>query len=248
MKDEDNKTQAKGHLHPLTHVMHESAKIFADLGFSLGSSPEAETAEYNFDKLNVPDEHPSRDLWDTFWLRDGRLLRTHTTPSDVHFLEKYGAPASLITIGKCYRYEATDATHETEFYQIDGLMIGEDISLAHLKGTLEHYFSRIFGGERRVRMRPSFFPFVEPGVEIDISCYMCEQKDAECSLCKGYGWIEIMGAGMLHPNVLKASGVDETKYQGWAFGGGVDRIAMLKYGIPDIRHIHSGDLRVVNQF
>ncbi len=236
----------EGHLHPLTHIMNRSAEIFTSLGFEIASSPEVETEEYNFDKLNVPKDHPARDLWDTFWLKNSKLLRTHCTPSDVHYMQSHGAPARIITMGKTYRYEATDATHETEFFQIDGLCIGENITLAHLRGTLEKYFTALFGKVSHVRMRPSFFPFVEPGVEIDVSCFKCEGKG--CSICKQSGWIEIMGAGMVHPFVLQSAGVDPRKNQGWAFGGGIDRIAMLTYGIDDVRLSHTGDLRFINQF
>ena len=239
----------KGHLHPLTQIMNRSAGIFTELGFEIADSPQVETEEYNFDKLNVPANHPARDLWDTYWLKpsgSGKLLRTHCTPSDVHYLETNGAPAKIITMGKTFRYEATDATHETEFYQIDGLWIGEHITLAHLKGTLEAYFSELFSNESHIRLRPSFFPFVEPGVEIDVSCFKC--SGTGCALCKQSGWIEIMGAGMLHPLVLEYAGIDGKKFQGWAFGGGIDRIAMLAYGIDDVRLSHSGDLRFINQF
>lgn len=238
--------QARGHLHPITQIINRSSEIFTSLGFEIGSSPEIETEEYNFDKLNVPKDHPARDLWDTFWLKNGKLLRTHCTPSDIHYMESNGAPARLVTMGKTYRYEATDATHEQEFFQIDGLCVGENITMSHLRGTLEAYFTSLFGKVSHVRMRPSFFPFVEPGVEIDVSCFKCDGKG--CAICKQGGWIEIMGAGMVHPSVLQSAGVDPRKNMGWAFGGGIDRIAMLVYGIDDVRLSHTGDLRFVNQF
>lgn len=241
----------KGHIHPLTRGISDCAEIFHKLGFEHVVGPEIETEHYNFDALNIPSYHPARDMWDTFWLKpenSHKLLRTHTSPVQIRYMESNKPPISIISIGKVFRHEATDATHEAQFYQIEGLSIGEDVSLANLKWVLVKFFSEFFGKEAEVRFRPSYFPFVEPGVEIDMSCFKCDGKASDCSLCKGTGWIEIMGAGMVHPRVLQAVGIDSRKYQGFAFGGGMDRLVMLKYGIPDVRLFYNGDLRLVNQF
>ncbi len=243
------KNSLQGHLHPLTQVIDRISEIFSSMGFEIVMGPEIETEHYNFDVLNIPAHHPARDLWDTFWLAPqeaGKLLRTHTSPMQVRYMESHEPPIRIIVPGKVYRYEATDATHEAQFYQIEGLAIGKDISLAHLKGTLDAFFREFFNASLAVRLRPSYFPFVEPGVEVDISCFKCAGKG--CGVCKQSGWIEIMGAGMVHPNVLRNGNVDPEMWQGFAFGMGVDRLAMLKYGIDDVRLFYSGDLRLVNQF
>ena len=239
----------KGHLHPLVHIMEKTESIFRELGFAVASGPEVETEFYNFDALNIPAHHPARDMWDTFWLMPEnakKLLRTHTSPVQVRYTETHKPPIRIIVPGKVFRHEATDATHEAQFFQLEGLMIEEEVSLANLKYVLEYYFEKLFNKKTGVRFRPSFFPFVEPGVEIDMSCFKCEGKG--CSTCKNTGWIEIMGAGMVHPKVLNAMGIDATKYKGFAFGGGIDRLAMLKYGVPDVRMFYEGDLRMINQF
>lgn len=240
--------EKKGHLHPLTILSRKITEIFSSLGFEVAVGPEIESEEYNFDKLNVPADHPARDMQDTFWIKDRErtVLRTHTSPVQVRFMEKNEPPIRIITLGRVFRNEATDATHEAQFNQLEGLAVGEDITLANLKGTLEHFFAELFGKEIRVRLRPSFFPFVEPGVEIDIECFKCGSEG--CALCKQTGWIEIMGAGMVHPNVLEAAGLDSTKYQGFAFGMGLERLAMALFQIPDLRLFYSGDLRFTNQF
>ncbi|OGZ03671.1 MAG: phenylalanine--tRNA ligase subunit alpha [Candidatus Lloydbacteria bacterium RIFCSPHIGHO2_01_FULL_41_20] len=251
-KDKGNaRSEPVGHFHPLTQVINDAVSIFAEMGFVVASGPEVETEHYNFDVLNIPDNHPARDMWDTFWLKPKsakKLLRTHTSPVQARYMEKNKPPIRIISPGKTFRYEATDATHEAQFYQIEGLMIDKDITLAHLKGILEIFFSKFFGKKTDIRFRPSYFPFVEPGVEVDISCFKCSGKGGKCSLCKGNGFIEIMGAGMVHPYVLKQVGIDPNVYQGFAFGTGVDRLAMLKYEIDDIRLFYQGDLRLVNQF
>jgi phenylalanyl-tRNA synthetase alpha chain len=242
-------TPGTGHLHPITQVTRRIASIFNELGFEVAEGPEIEEEFYNFDALNIPGDHPARDMWDTFWLKPlnaGKLLRTHTSPVQVRYMEANQPPIRIIAPGKTFRHEATDATHEAQFYQIEGLMIDEKTSLADLKGVLENFFEKLFGTKTNVRLRPSYFPFVEPGVEIDMSCFKCGGKG--CSTCKSTGWIEIMGAGMVHPKVLQAVGIDSRKYQGFAFGGGIDRFAMLKFGIDDVRSLYTGDLRVVNQF
>ena len=237
-----------GHIHPLSRTMDEIVRIFAELGFEVALGPEIETEHYNFDALNVPKNHHARDMQDTFWIKGvgETVLRTHTSPVQVRYMEKNKPPFRIIVPGKVFRYEATDATHETQFHQVEGLVIGEDVTLAQLKGTLEAFFKKLFGDNVKMRMRPSFFPFVEPGVEIDISCFLCEGKG--CGVCKRSGWIEVMGGGMVHQNVLLAGGIDPRKYRGFAFGMGVDRLVMIKYGIEDVRLLYAGDLRLVNQF
>jgi len=239
----------KGHIHPISLMVEEIGRVFTELGFEIAGGPEMETEFYNFDALNIPADHPARDMWDTFWVKPrnaGKLMRTHTSPVQVRFMETHKPPFAIIAPGKVFRYEATDATHEAQFYQAEGLVVGENISLANMKWTISEFFTRFFGKQIEIRFRPSFFPFVEPGVEIDMSCFKCGGKG--CNICKQTGWIEIMGAGMVHPKVLGNSGIDPKKYQGFAFGGGVDRLAMLKYGVDDVRLFYSGDLRLVNQF
>ena len=238
-----------GHLHPISLVLLEINKIFSEMGFTIASGPEIETEFYNFDSLNIPEHHPARDMWDTFWLKPlsaKKLLRTHTSPVQVRFMEKNTPPIRIIAPGKTFRHEATDATHEAQFYQLEGLVVGKNISVANLKWTLETMFEKLFGKKTNIRLRPSYFPFVEPGFETDMSCFKCEGKG--CSTCKNTGWIEIGGSGLVHPKVLESSGIDSKKYSGFAFGYGVDRIAMLKYGIDDVRLLYQGDLRLVNQF
>ncbi len=246
-------TEAKGHYHPLTIAQRDIARIFAEMGFAIAEGPEAETEYYNFDALNIPADHPARDMWDTFWLapttetQEKMLLRTHTSPVQIRYMKEHQVPIRIIAPGKVYRYEATDATHEAQFYQLEGLMVDATTTVATLKATLEQFFKKYFGeGAARVRLRPSFFPFVEPGLEVDMGCFLC--KGEGCNVCKHTGWIEIMGAGMVHPRVLLNVGIDPRKYRGFAFGAGIDRLLMLKYGINDVRELYTGDLRIVNQF
>ena len=245
---EETKENIGGHIHPLTRTMDEIVRIFAELGFEIALGPEIETEHYNFDALNVPKDHPARDMQDTFWIKGVKetVLRTHTSPVQIRYMENHEPPLRIVVPGKVFRYEATDATHETQFHQVEGLVVGEDVTMAGLNGTLESFFKKLFGENIKMRMRPSFFPFVEPGVEIDISCFLC--KGEGCNVCKRSGWIEVMGGGMVHPNVLHASGIDPRKYSGFAFGMGVDRLVMTKYGIEDVRLLYAGDLRLVNQF
>jgi phenylalanyl-tRNA synthetase alpha chain len=240
--------EATGHLHPITIVINELLDACTRLGFEITQGPEIETEYFNFDALNVPKNHPARDMQDTFWLdgKEGMLLRTQTSAVQARYLKEHKPPVRIVVPGKVFRYEATDATHETQFFQLEGLAIDKNITLAHLKETLNSLFKILFGEQVEVRFRPSFFPFVEPGVEVDISCFVCGRKG--CSLCKYSGWIEVMGAGMVHPNVLSEAGIHPRDWRGFAFGFGIDRMAMLKYGIDDIRLLYSGDLRVVNQF
>ncbi len=236
----------KGHQHPLTKMIAEINSIFSELGFVFAEGPEAETEYYNFDRLNVPKDHPARDMQDTFWFKDKdvkepMVLRTHTSPVQARYMDAHKPPIRVIVPGKVFRNEATDATHEAQFFQLEGLCVDEKVHLGHLKGTIEYFFSKFFSGEVEIRFRPGFFPFVEPGVEVDMMLKNSDSKLAN-------RWIEIMGAGMVHPNVLKESGIDPEKYSGFAFGVGIDRLAVMKYGIDDVRDLYTGDLRFVNQF
>jgi phenylalanyl-tRNA synthetase alpha chain len=230
----------EGHLHPMTQIIREISTIWGDLGFSIGLGPELEKEFYNFDALNIPADHPARDMQDTFWVKskstERKLLRTHTTSLTARMLEhcKNNFPVRKIFPGKVFRNEATDATHEAQFFQLDGMYVDRDVSLAHLKGTLTHFFKKLLGDDIEIRFRPSYFSFTEPSVEIDLKF-------------RGK-WLEMMGGGMIHPNVMKAASVDHTKWKGFAFGGGIDRMLMIRYNIEDIRNLYSGDLRFVNQF
>jgi len=242
-----------GHIHPLSQVQHEVEKIFSSMGFMIMDGPEVESEYYNFEGLNIPAWHPARDMQDTFFIKDkkdkkhGRMvLRTQTSPVQLRTMEKYGAPLRVIVPGRTFRYEATDVSHDTTFYQVEGFMIDKDISISHLKGVLAQFLSKLFGKEVTVRIRPGYFPFVEPGLEVDFSCLLCGGKG--CRVCKHTGWVEFMGAGMIHENVLKAGGIDPKKWQGWAFGFGLTRLVMMRHGIDDIRLILGGDLRFINQF
>lgn len=224
--------ETKGKLHPLSQVIHDCVAIFHDLGFQVASGPEIESQWYNFDALNVPKDHPARDMQDTFFIKDrlDYVMRTHGSNIQVRFMEENEPPLAVISPSKVYRNEATDATHEAQFYQLDCIAVGKDINLGHLKGTLLEFFKRYLGDDVEIRLRPGFFPFVEPGVEVDLKF-------------KGK-WLEVLGAGMVHPNVLKNAGVDPEKFQGFAFGMGLERIAMMKYNINDVRLFHHGDLRL----
>ncbi len=243
------KSENKKHIHPIIRVIQDITAVFVDMGFEVASGPEIEDGYHNFDALNVPKDHPARDMQDTFWLEPrnlDKLLRTHTSGVQVRYMEENKPPLAILVPGKVFRNEATDATHDAQFHQCEGLVVGENITLANLKGTLENFLKKLFGDDVEIRLRPGYFPFVEPGVEIDMVCFKC--KGDGCPACSHSGWIEILGAGMVHPNVLNNVGIDSRKYQGFAFGVGIDRIAMLKYGIDDIRLLYSGDLRLVNQF
>ncbi|MCA9364172.1 phenylalanine--tRNA ligase subunit alpha [Candidatus Kaiserbacteria bacterium] len=234
-----------GHEHPLSQMIAEINSIFAEIGFVFVEGPEAETEHYNFDQLNVPKDHPSRDMQDTFWFKEEdvpepTVLRTHTSPVQARYMETHEPPLRIIVPGKVFRNEATDATHEAQFYQLEGLCVDTGVHLGHLKGTLEYFFSKLFSGKTEVRFRPSFFPFVEPGLEVDMKI------EGEGKLAGR--WIEVMGAGMVHPNVLTACGIDPEVYSGFAFGMGIDRLGVMKYGVEDVRDFYTGDLRFVNQF
>lgn len=236
-----------GGLHPLTIVRREIEDIFTNMGYEIVEGPEIESDYYNFEALNLPPNHPARDMQDTFYVTDSILLRTHTSPVQARTMEKRAQeiPLRILSPGRVFRKD-DDATHSPMFHQVEGLVIDEKITLADLKGTLLLFAKQMFGEEQRVRLRPSFFPFTEPSAEVDISCFACSGNG--CALCSQTGWIEILGAGMVHPNVLKNGGYDPERVQGFAFGMGIERIAMLKYGISDIRDLFNGDLRVVNQF
>src|SRR3569623_2018191 len=240
----------KGHIHHISSLIREANGIFSKMGFTFAQGPLLESEWYNFDALNVPKDHPARDMQDTFFIKDekGNVLRTHTSPVQVRYMEakmKEGIkpPYRVIVPGKVFRNEATDMTHEAEFFQIEGLVVGPDITLANLKGTLEGFFKELFKGQVEVRFRPSFFPFTEPSVEVDMRLTAADAPEK----LRGK-WIEMMGAGMVHPNVLKNAGLDPQEYQGFAFGMGLDRLALLRWGIDDVRHMHSADLRFINQF
>lgn len=235
-----------GHLHPLTLVRRKIEEIFQAMGFSVITGPEMENEWYNFDALNIPKDHPARDMWDTFYLKNGKLLRTHTSPVQIRYMEKNRPPFRIIVPGRIFRHEATDASHEINFYQVEGLMVGKDISAANFKAIIQEFLSRFFNKKIKTRLRPSFFPFTEPSFEVDMTCLVCEGKG--CSTCSRTGWIELIGAGMVHPNVLKAGGINPKNWQGFAFGIGMDRLAMMKYKINDVRLFYSGDLRFLKQF
>lgn len=267
-----------GHFHPITKAIDKVSQIFTEIGFDVVDGPELESEWYSFDALNVPRNHPARDMQDTFLITSdtinrrqseseqkafekfgslGYVLRPHTSGVQIRTMERWiregkEFPIAVVVPGKVFRNEATDARHEAQFFQVEGLMVGKDITLANLKGVLEYYFSKFLERNVEVRFRSSFFPFVEPAVEVDMQCFKCGGtgmfQERNCSLCSASGWIEIMGAGMVHPNVLENAGLDSKVYQGFAFGGGLDRLVMLQTGIDDIRMLYNGDLRIVNQF
>lgn len=243
----------RGHRHPLSIVREEVEDIFQQLSFSVEEGPEIETEFYNFDALNVPKDHPARDAQDTFWLEDAgkekHLLRTHTSPVQIRYMQGHNPPFSIVAPGRVFRVEATDASHEIQFYQIEGLMVGKkgEVSTANFKAVLGEFFRRFFKNKDiKIQLRPAYFPFVEPGFEMYISCIVCNSKG--CSVCKRSGWIEILGAGMVHPNVFKAVGYAPHEVSGFAFGLAIDRLAMMKFKIPDVRLFHSGDMRFLKQF
>jgi phenylalanyl-tRNA synthetase alpha chain len=240
-----------GRLHPTTQIMREICGIFVSMGFQVVEGPEVEWDYYNFEALNIPKDHPARDMWATLWIdteddERSMLLRTHTSPMQIRVMEKTRPPVRVIVPGKVYRYEATDATHESMFYQIEGLAVDEGITLGDLKGTLFEFALRLFGEGRKARFRCDYFPFVEPGVEMAIDCLVCQ--GAGCRLCSYTGWLEILGAGMVHPEVLRRVNYDPEVYTGFAFGMGVERVPMLRYGIDDIRLFYGNDLRFLRQF
>jgi phenylalanyl-tRNA synthetase alpha chain len=234
--------------HPLKIFEREIEDIFRGLGFSVAEGPEIETDYYNFGALNFPPHHPARDDWDTLYLGEDLLLRTHTSPMQIRVMEKHRPPIRIIVPGKVYRREAIDPTHLPMFYQVEGLLVDEGVTFAHLKGTLDYFLRTLLGDRIEIRFRPSFFPFTEPSAEVDISCLICRGEDAKCPVCSGTGWKELLGAGMVDPQVLKNVNIDPEKYSGWAFGMGIERTAMLNYQIPDMRTFYDNDLRFVRQF
>ncbi|MBV8844705.1 MAG: phenylalanine--tRNA ligase subunit alpha [Bryobacterales bacterium] len=235
-----------GSLHPVTQVQREIEQLFVSMGFTVLDGPEVETEHYNFDALNIPADHPARDMQDTFWLKDGRLLRTHTSPVQVRGLEKLGPPLKMIAPGRAFRNEEVDPSHEHTFYQLEGMMVDREVSVAHLIYFMKTLLSAIFHRDVTVRLRPGYFPFVEPGFELDIQCLICSGKG--CPVCKQSGWVELLPCGLVNPAVLRHSGVDPEQWNGFAFGLGLTRLAMMRYGVDDIRLFLSGDLRFLRQF
>ncbi len=234
-----------GALHPVTRTLKEIVRIFTSMGFSIAEGPEIETDFYNFEALNIPKGHPAREMQDTFYISDDVVLRTHTSPVQIRVMEKNSPPIQIIAPGKVYRKDA-DVTHTPMFHQVEGLMVDQKVTFADLKGVLEVFLREIFGSDTKVRFRPSYFPFTEPSAEVDIGCVICGGKG--CKVCKGTGWLEILGCGMVDPAVFKAVGINPEVYQGFAFGMGVERIAMLKYGIDDLRLFFENDVRFLRQF
>lgn len=236
----------RGHHHPLYHVIGELVEIFETLGFSVAEGPEVELVKYNFDNLNVPLDHPSREPSDTFYVEGGNLLRTQTSPVQIREMKKQGLPIKVIVPGKVYRTDEIDATHSPLFHQLEGLIVDKGITMADLKGTLEYVIKKLYGPETKTRFRPHQFYFTEPSAEVDATCVVCKGKG--CNVCKGSGYIEILGCGMVHPNVLRECGIDPEEYTGFAFGLGLDRMTTLKYGIRDLRLMFSNDTKFLNQF
>jgi phenylalanyl-tRNA synthetase alpha chain len=236
----------RGHLHPITQIQRELEELFVSLGFTVLDGPEVESEYYNFDALNIPPDHPARDMQDTFWLDGGRLLRTHTSPVQVRGMERLGPPLRMIAPGRVFRNESVDASHEHTFYQLEGMMVDRDVSVAHLIYFMKTLLTAIFRREVTVRLRPGYFPFVEPGFELDIQCLICGGPG--CPVCKQSGWVELLPCGLVHPNVLRMSGIDPVQWGGFAFGLGLTRLAMMRYGIDDIRQLQGGDLRFLEQF
>ncbi|MGB4705548.1 MAG: phenylalanine--tRNA ligase subunit alpha [Candidatus Saccharicenans sp.] len=234
--------------HPITLFQREIERIFISMGFSVEEGPEIETDYYNFEALNFPPHHPARDSWDTLYINDKLLLRTHTSPVQIRVMEKKKPPIRIIIPGKVFRRETPDPTHLPMFYQVEGLVVDRGITFAHLKGTLEYFIKALFGEKIRLRFRPSFFPFTEPSAEVDIECIVCGGQDPACRVCGGSGWKEILGAGMVDPQVFKNVSIDPEIYSGWAFGLGIDRTAMFAFQIPEIRQFYENDLRFLRQF
>lgn len=243
------KQTPQGSRHILSQVMEEIEDIFVGMGYQIVEGYEVEADHYNFERMNLPKDHPARDMQDTFYISDEILIRTHTSPVQARTMEKHDfskGALRMISPGKVFRRDTDDATHSHQFHQIEGLVIDKEITMGDLKGTLEVVMKKMFGEDRNIRLRPSYFPFTEPSVEVDVSCFKC--GGSGCNVCKHTGWIEILGAGMVHPDVLQMSGIDPTEYSGFAFGLGPDRVAMLRYGVNDIRSFYQNDLRFLNQF
>lgn len=235
-----------GKRHPISQIIDEITEIFMGMGFSIAEGPEVESVDNNFDALNAPKDHPSRDMSDTFYISDNLLLRTQTSPVQVRTMRNEELPIKVISPGRCFRFDSPDATHSPMFHQTEGLVVGKDVTMAQLKGTLDTFVKKLFGEHTKTKFRPHNFPFTEPSAEVDVTCFKCQGEG--CPMCKYEGWIEILGAGMVHPNVLRNCGIDPEVYSGFAFGMGVDRIAMLKYEIDDIRLLFENDMRFLDQF
>ena len=240
------KAMRVGHVHPLTRVQRDMEEIFIGMGFSIAEGPEVEYDLYNFQKLNIPENHPARDTQDTFYITENILLRSQTSPVQARTMEVQKPPIRIISPGRVYRSDAMDATHSPLFHHMEGLVVDKGITMGDLKGMLETFAKRLFGEQTALRLRPHHFPFTEPSAEVDVSCFVCGGKG--CRLCKGEGWIEILGAGMVHPFVLSNCGIDPEVYSGFAFGLGIERIVMTKYGIDDMRHLYENDVRFLEQF
>ncbi len=241
-----NRPHPVGSYHPITLVQKEIEKIFIGMGFKLSYGEESTTEYYNFEALNIPGDHPARDMQDTFWLSNGQLLRTHTSAQQIKMMEKYGAPLRLISPGRVFRNERIDASHENTFFQLEGMLIDRNVSISNLIFFMKELLSQVLHEEVEVRLRPGFFPFVEPGFELDMKCKICNGQG--CKTCKNSGWIEMLPCGMIHPKVLEYGGVDPKKYTGFAFGLGLTRFAMMKYGVREIRELNSMDVRKLSQF
>ncbi|MBM7562283.1 phenylalanine--tRNA ligase subunit alpha [Fusibacter tunisiensis] len=241
-----SKKHERGHKHPLNVALDEIMDIFLGMGFKIAEGPEVDTVYHNFDALNAPIDHPSRSLSDTFYITEDLLLRTQTSPIQVRTMKQQKPPIRIIAPGRCFRNDEIDATHSPMFHQIEGLVVDENVTMADLKGTLDMFAKRLFGNQTKTKFRPHYFPFTEPSGEVDVSCFKCGGEG--CRFCSGSGWIEILGCGMVHPNVLEECGIDSEKYTGFAFGMGLDRITMLKYEIDDIRILFENDVRLIKQF
>lgn len=241
-------TAVQGHIHPISVVEHDAIDLFRSMGFQILNGPELESDYYNFTAVNIPENHPARDMSDTFYIKDHLewVMRTHTSNMQVRGPEEIELPLRFVVPGRCFRNEATDPRHEHTFYQLEGMMIDKGISFSHMKGVLEALAKHLYGEETEVRLRPKFYPFVEPGVNGEVTCFLC--KGNGCRVCKKTGWLEVFGSGPTHPNVLREAGIDPEEYQAFAFGFGLNRLVMLKYGIEDIRHFMTGDMRFLEQF
>lgn len=235
-----------GGLHPVTVIQRKVEAVFRSMGFIIPDFPEAESEFYNFEALNIPGDHPARDMQDTFWLKDGHLLRTHTSPGQIRSMRMFKPPFRVLLPGKVYRYEAVDASHEHTFHQVEGLLIDKEVSVSHLIHSMKTLVREVFEADVLIRLRPGYFPFVEPGFELDMVCTVCGGKG--CSVCKGSGWVEVLPCGLVHPNVIRAGGLDPNEWHGWAFGLGLSRLTMMRYRISGIRNLMAGDLRFLRQF
>ncbi len=243
-----SKKKVLGHKHPMHIVLDDLKNIFIGMGYQIASGPEIEEDYYNFKALNIPEDHPARDEQDTFYIDKNFVLRTSTSPTQVHVMESSDLPIRVIAPGRVFRSDEVDATHSPMFHQVEGLVIDEGVTMADLKGALAEFVKELYGPQAKTRFRPHYFPFTEPSAEVDVSCFLCGGEDDGCKICKGTGWIEILGCGMVHPKVLEMSGIDPTKYSGFAFGMGLERITMLRYGIEDLRLFFENDVRFLKQF